>query len=441
MTTATNIGTGVSTSSGSTGSATLSGGASAGDTVFAFVLLRIPSGGTLSVADSQGNTWTQDTADTSGESVWRSILTTALSAGDTVSFSISGGTHSGYQMGVDTSAGGWTPDGAIPAWTSVSPTTTVHQASVTPPTAGDLLYAVDVAFGSESSFTASGGFTKLAQVANSQRGLATGYAVAADTSTVTATFTWNASHTGSMIAIAYKPASSGVSGTAAQTLPHLTQAAAGTVVAPSFTATAAQTLGPLTQAAAGTTTPPAFTGSAADTLPPLSQAASGGTVPPSFTGDAAQTLPPLGQSAAGTVTTPGVAGSADQTLPALSQAAAGAVVNPGFTAQAAQTLPALGQSATGARTLPNFAATAAQTLPSLTQSAAGTTAGPAFTGSIAQTLPALRQKARQNPPPHARSATVGLPLTSRRAGPPQTKSGLGRPQTRDRVGAVTASSD
>jgi hypothetical protein len=216
MTTASSIGSGLSSSSGSTGSASLSAGAAIGDTVFASIVLRNPSGGTVSVSDSQGNSWTQDTADSSGDSIWRSVLTTALTTSDTVSFSISGGTHSGYDIAVDTSAGGWVPDGTVPSWTAESSSTT-HSASVTPPTTGDLLYSLDVSLGAESGCTTSSPFTQLTlRTGTVARGIVTAYDVAANTSSVTCTQTWSGgTHTGSMIVIAYKPASGGSSVSAA----------------------------------------------------------------------------------------------------------------------------------------------------------------------------------------------------------------------------------
>jgi len=105
-------------------------------------------------------------------------------------------------------------------------------------------------------------------------------------------------------------------GTIAQTLPSLTQAASGKET---FTGTAVQTLPSLTQAASGTTTS-LVTGTAAQTLPSLAQAASGKEV---FTGTAAQTLPSLTQAAAGT-SFENATGTVAQTLPSLAQSATGA---------------------------------------------------------------------------------------------------------------------
>lgn len=169
----------------------------------------------------------------------------------------------------------------------------------------------------------------------------------------------------------------GVTGTAANTLPALTQDAAGELA---VTGDAAQTLPALTQDAAGAAT---VTADAAQTLPALTQDAAGEAA---VAGAAAQTLPALVQDAAGDLT---VAAAAAQTLPALSQDAAGTVVGAGVTGAVVQTLPALDQSAAGALSV---AGDAAQQLPALEQDAAGTVIT-GVAGEIAQTLPALTQSA------------------------------------------------
>ena len=103
-----------------------------------------------------------------------------------------------------------------------------------------------------------------------------------------------------------------------------------------------------------------ITGDAAQTLPSLSQSAAGEV---EVSGDAGQTLPSLTQSAAGSL---GRIGTAAQVLPALEQSAAGEVNVQGV---AAQILPALDQAAAG--TTATRTGEIAQSLPSLTQSAAG----------------------------------------------------------------------
>lgn len=158
------------------------------------------------------------------------------------------------------------------------------------------------------------------------------------------------------------------SGTIAQTLPAVTQAAAGTHTAPSFTGTAGQTLPSLTQAAAGAVTPPEGTGVIAQTLPSLTQAASGTHTVPTFVGAAAQSLPALTQSVTGSTQPPTFTADAAQVLPAMTQTVVGAVSLPARTGTAAQELPALTQTATGGYAPPTFSAVIAQTLPMLTQS-------------------------------------------------------------------------
>jgi hypothetical protein len=200
--------------------------------------------------------------------------------------------------------------------------------------------------------------------------------------------------------------SSGSSGTSAQTLPSITQSAAGTRTVPNFSGTAASTLQNLSQAAAGKAS---YQAHAASTLPPLAQAAAGTTTRPNFAATASSTLPTLAQSAAGTTTVPVYSGTSSQTLPALAQAAAGSVP---FNGSASSVLSPISQSADGTHTPPVFAATANQVvLPSLAQSASGTLAIPGRTGSADQTLPSLAQGATGTAtvPDFAGTATQTLP--------------------------------
>ena len=140
-----------------------------------------------------------------------------------------------------------------------------------------------------------------------------------------------------------------------------------------------------------------FSGAIAQTLPAITQAAAGAHTAPTFSGAAAQTLPALTQSAAGSHTAPTFAGTIAQTLPSLEQAAAGSTTAPTFTGTAAQTLSSLTQSAEGSTT-PPAGATVAQTLPALTQTATGSFAAPTFTAVIAQTLPPLTQSLTNRKP-------------------------------------------
>jgi hypothetical protein len=167
---------------------------------------------------------------------------------------------------------------------------------------------------------------------------------------------------------ALEEVASGVSGSAASTLPALTQAASGTVA---VAGPASSSLPALTQAASGTV---AVAGAAASSLPALTQSAAG-TV--AVTGPAASSLPALTQAASGTVE---VRGAATSTLPSLTQAAAGTA---GVSGAVASSLPSLQSAAAGVVAVQG---SAASTLPSLASAASGTVS---VTGSAASVLPAL----------------------------------------------------
>lgn len=168
-----------------------------------------------------------------------------------------------------------------------------------------------------------------------------------------------------------------VSGSAAQTLPALTQSASGSV---EVSGTGSQTLPALTQSGDATVE---VTGMAVQTLSALTQSGSGSVSEAGVSGSAAQTLPVLTQGASGAVE---VEGTCTQALPSLTQQGQGSLEVEGT---ASQTLPLLGQSVSGSATVEG---SGAQTLPALTQSAQGTV-GDVVAGSIAQNLPALTQGA------------------------------------------------
>lgn len=104
------------------------------------------------------------------------------------------------------------------------------------------------------------------------------------------------------IGVSFGSASDDVTGTIAQTLPKVTQAATGTAILDA-SGTVAQTLPKVTQAAAGTVTSDGVAGAIAQTLPKVTQAATG-TVILDVTGTIAQILPMVTQAASGTVTAP-----------------------------------------------------------------------------------------------------------------------------------------
>src|SRR6185436_6326738 len=198
-----------------------------------------------------------------------------------------------------------------------------------------------------------------------------------------------------------KEAAAGFTGTAAQTLIPVAQAATGSVIvkttafqvnafqaSPAFqivtpaavTGTIAQVLSPAQQAAAGTVTAPAaVTGSIVQTLARTAQTASGTvTAPAAVTGTVAQTLAPVLQSASGSVAVAGaIIGQIDQTLTRTAQAASGTVTAaPAITGTIAQTLQRAQQDATGLVALAGtFVGTIAQTASSATQAASGTVSG------------------------------------------------------------------
>lgn len=161
-----------------------------------------------------------------------------------------------------------------------------------------------------------------------------------------------------------------VTGDIAQTLPMLSQAAAGEVL---VEGDAAQVLPMLSQAASGQLE---VQGAIAQTLVFLSQSAAGQVL---ISGQAAQTLPFLAQSLSGSNF---IAGDIEQTLNFLSSSLTGDVLVQG---DAAQVLPFLSQSLSGANV---SAGNIEQTLTFLSQSAGGKVL---VQGQIAQVLPLLSQ--------------------------------------------------
>ena len=233
-----------------------------------------------------------------------------------------------------------------------------------------------------------------------------------------------------------KEASTGFTGTAAQTLIPVAQAASGTVT-DSFTGTIAQAATRTAQAASGSfmgrgafeanafevaafqvtepisafqsgafqihpafqtapAAPGAITGTIVQTLVRTAQAASGTvTAAPAITGTAAQTLSPAQQSATGAVA-PAITGTIVQTLAPVLQAASGSVATAGaIVGQIAQTLTRTAQAASGTVTAaPAITGTIAQTLQRAQQDATGLVAAAGtFVGTIAQTAPSATQAA------------------------------------------------
>jgi hypothetical protein len=213
------------------------------------------------------------------------------------------------------------------------------------------------------------------------------------TSAASAAATVTATTSATLPALTVSATGAGVGGPATAQLPSLTATAAGEVTA---TATAAVTLPPLSSAATatvarGTVTAilPALTTDAdatltveADTdavLPALSPTL---VAEATITGTIAATLPSLVVS--GAEGTPAPTGTVNATLPALNTASAGEV---SFAGTTAATLPALTASATGQATVN---ATASPTLPSLTADAEGALSN---AGMASPSLPPLQATA------------------------------------------------
>lgn len=186
-----------------------------------------------------------------------------------------------------------------------------------------------------------------------------------------------------------------VTGTAAQTLPALSQSASGDVLVDGSAANTlsalaqaaagdlrvdgavAQTLAALTQAAEGSVTLDVV-GAAASTLPSLSQNAVGELL---VVGDIAVVLPSLTQAAEGSVTLD-VIGSAASVLPLVAQAALADVLVQGDAVSALAGLTAALSGSVGVQ------GDVTSTLAPLAQNASGTAS---IDGAIASSLPALEQ--------------------------------------------------
>jgi len=144
-----------------------------------------------------------------------------------------------------------------------------------------------------------------------------------------------------------KEASTGVTGTIAQTATHAGQTLAGTAIAPPITGTIAQTQNHATQVLQGTATPPAITGTAVQVHKHPTQALLGAfTSAGSFSGAIAQTAPRTVQTLAGTVTLPAISGVIAQTGPRTAQILAGLVAAQA-TGTITQTAPHVSQALVG----------------------------------------------------------------------------------------------
>lgn len=357
--------------------------------------------GAGSCHDSASHNATQGSSNSSGNA-GGTFYTRKFASGDTATWTFVANGDEASIVGLELSGQDATTalDAATPTWKQTASTVASLASNTYTPTSaavGGLAVLILVTDNAGVTFSALSGWTL--QVTATGAGHFHGAAIYTrntaissgdTTSGISATPSWTGNTSAAANVILFiRPASGGgaTTGTSAQTLPTLTQAASGTESPPSFTGTSAQTLPNLTQSAAGTEAPPDFIGTSALTLPGLTQAASGSESPPD---------------------TPSFFGGAAQTLPSLTQAGDGAATPPDFIGTSALTLPPLAQAGDGAVQPPLFTGTAAQTLPSLGQLALGDAEAPAFDGTMASTLAALTQAAFQSPPlaPACRTLTI-----------------------------------
>jgi RHS repeat-associated protein len=198
--------TGVATGTAlTTVSATAGSAISAGKTVLALLAQAYgtaPTGYTFS--DDAGNTWTID-ATIAGGAAARSVLTHAISSGQHITASWTGGANVvSAKLFIETETAAISPDGTLPAPTVVSGAT--HQITVAE-TAHDLMYGYDIAFPpAVTSVATSSPYTQLATSLDSSDGIATTYHLPTTTGSATFKDVWSASRNGSMASGAYKSA-------------------------------------------------------------------------------------------------------------------------------------------------------------------------------------------------------------------------------------------
>lgn len=293
-------------------------------------------------------------------------------------------------------------DGVTPTYANVASGTAPNNPSITPGSSNSLVIAAsycqvnDTAVTPPTNYLYVGGVGSTDTTPTSINIAIRGGRVASVAENPDAWGGWSG-HSGNWSIVLRKSSGNAVSGTIAQTLTKLAQAATGAV---SPRGAIAQALPRLAQALAGTER---FTGTAASGLPRLAQAASASVANP-VTGSIDQVLPVLAQAASGTAGAAGVSGTITQILPRAAQALSG---TESFTGTSAQVLPKLAQAASGqerftgtiAQTLAKigqavagsngYQAVVAQTLARIAQAASGALA---FVGSVVQYLPGLRQE-------------------------------------------------
>lgn len=208
---------------------------------------------------------------------------------------------------------------------------------------------------------------------------------------------------------------------------------AGALTSSWFTAEKNNQLAPATFVLEGTpeSAITAFSGTAAQSLPSLSQAAAASQL---MAASGAQQVPAITSAASGALTVSGAAASA---VPAIAQSASGShVLGGAIDGVGANTAPAIAQAAAG---LADIASTGALALPAAAQSASG---GQAFTASSDQVLPAPAQAGAASSANTASAAAL-LPAARQVAGATQafTAAGLQVIPSLRQAGTATASTD
>ncbi|MDQ1701138.1 MAG: large repetitive protein, partial [Frankiaceae bacterium] len=181
-----------------------------GATVFAIVTERHLSAAPVlsSVTDSAGNVYTRDTGGGSAVApvyVLRSNVTHAISASTTLTVQFTGGAADEIAVVVDRLAGSASVDGAAPTPTTVGPSQTVHQVTVTAPRSGDLVFGGNAFSGTGGLpvTVAGSSFSAVGQVGSPNRSLVAFADAPATGAAETVTDTWSSAHIGSIVAVPY----------------------------------------------------------------------------------------------------------------------------------------------------------------------------------------------------------------------------------------------
>lgn len=183
---------------------TTTAAASAGDTVLVAVVLKFttePTG--FTVTDTAGNTYTVTIlSDSRLVAFARSVLTSPLAVGDSISVAWTGSTDVlAAAITVDTAAASLTLRGTIATPTQVA-SSAVHTLSVSE-TAGTLVWAADAVPSSEATCVTSSPFTQSSLALGGNRSIATAYHAPTATGSANFTDSWDTGHSGSMLAISF----------------------------------------------------------------------------------------------------------------------------------------------------------------------------------------------------------------------------------------------